>query len=103
MRTYLAIQLKPLLERLCVVSFLPAGLRLVTRPFGLLSAIVESFGRPFTSAAIAEYDSCVVATVRPKKEALGRLNGATVRTAPRPIKPLDEVEQLWRQRKSRKE
>ena len=62
-RTYLATQLKPLVERLCVVCFLSAGLRPTIRPFDLVSAIVGSFGRPFTSAAIAEYWSCVVATV----------------------------------------
>ena len=66
--TYLAIQPKPLYKKLCVVSFVPAGLRPTTRPFGLLSAIMESFGRPFVSAAIAEYWSCVVATVNWGKE-----------------------------------
>lgn len=61
--THLAIQPKPLLERLCVVPFLPVGFRPTTWPFGLPLAVVGSIGRPFASAAIAECWSCVVATV----------------------------------------
>lgn len=62
-RTHLAIQPKPVLERLCVVSFLPVGLLPTTWPLDLPLAVVRSIGRPFGSAAIAEYWSCVVATV----------------------------------------
>ena len=61
--THLAIQPKLLIERFCVAPFSPVGLRPTTWPFVLPLALFESIGRPFVSAAIAEYCSCVEATV----------------------------------------
>ena len=64
--THLAIQPKLFIEIFCVASFSP--IRPTTWPFGLPLALFESFGRPLVSAAIAEYCSCVVATVTVGKE-----------------------------------